>query len=251
MYKTAFITGGAQRIGAAVAQTLHAQGYDIFLHYGQSELAAQSLQNSLNKIRPHSCEIIQGDLNDANFAEKMTTWFEKFKRPLNVLINNASQFYPTPWQQATEEQWLQLFNCNAKAPFFLTQAFLPYLKQQHGHVINLIDIHAERTLEEHPIYSASKAALKSLTLSLAKDHGHEIRCNGISPGAILWPTQDAQKTAEQKKSDDAAQQAILNKIPMGRLGDVQNIADTVLFLCNNNYINGQIINVDGGRTVHS
>jgi len=244
MNKTALITGGAQRIGAAIARLLHQHDYDIFLHFGQSKQAALKLQSELNEIREGSCVLISADLTDENSALIIEEWFSEFHRPLDVLINNASQFFPTPWQSANNKDWHSIFASNVQTPFFLIQKMLPFLTACQGQVINLIDIHAERTLEQHPIYSASKAALKSLTLSLAKDEGAKIRCNGISPGAILWPEQEASQSEEEK-------QAILNKIPMGRLGSVDNIADTVLFLCKNDYINGQIINVDGGRTVYS
>lgn len=244
MNKTVLITGGAQRIGAAIARLLHSHDYDIFLHFGQSKQAALKLQNELNDLRDQSCMLISADLTDENSPFIIEEWFSEFHRPLDVLINNASQFFATPWQSAKPSDWQSMFASNVQTPFFLIQKMLPFLTAVNGQVINLIDIHAERTLEQHPIYSASKAALKNLTLSLAKDEGSKIRCNGISPGAILWPEQDAAQSPEEK-------QTILNKIPMGRLGSVNNIADTVLFLCNNDYINGQIINVDGGRTVYS
>lgn len=244
MNKTVLITGGAQRIGAAIARLLHKHNYDVFLHFGQSKQAALTLQNELNDIRDQSCMLFSADLTDENSPIILEEWFSEFHRPLDVLINNASQFFPTPWQSATEKDWSTIFTSNVQTPFFLIQKMLPFLTHANGQVINLIDIHAERTLEQHPIYSASKAALKNLTLSLAKDEGYRIRCNGVSPGAILWPEQE-------DSMDDKSKQQILDKIPMKRLGAVDNIADTVLFLCNNDYINGQIINVDGGRTVYS
>jgi len=244
MNKTVLITGGAQRIGAAIARLLHKHNYDVFLHFGQSKQAALALQSELNAIRDQSCMLISADLTDDNSPQIIEEWFSEYHRPLDLLINNASQFFPTPWQSATDNDWQTIFSSNVQTPFFLIQKMLPFLTAVNGQVINLIDIHAERTLEQHPIYSASKAALKSLTLALAKDEGHHIRCNGISPGAILWPEQSEDMSEESK-------QAILKKIPMKRLGRVENIADTVLFLCENDYINGQIINVDGGRTVYS
>lgn len=244
MNKTVLITGGAQRIGASIARLLHKNNYDVFLHYGQSKQAALGLQKELNDQREGSCELFSADLSDESSPIILEEWYSEFHRPLDVLINNASQFFPTPWQDATPQHWQTIFSSNVQTPFFLIQKMLPFLSQVNGQVINLIDIHAERTLEQHPIYSASKAALKSLTLSLAKDEGHRIRCNGVSPGAILWPDQNDNMSNEDKRE-------ILNKIPMKRMGRVDNIADTVLFLCANDYMNGQIINVDGGRTVHS
>lgn len=243
MSRYALITGGAKRIGAAIATTLHGNGYTILLHYGQSEQQALALQDQLNSIRPASCFIKSTQLS-YDTLDDLAQWVLSKTERLDALINNASLFYPTPWSEASKEQWDQLFSTNVQVPFFLTQALLPALTIANGSVINLIDIHAERSLESHPIYSASKAALKSLTLSLAKDLGHNIRCNGVSPGAILWPDQEGDIDIQEKET-------ILNKIPMNRLGEVSDIAGTVLFLLQNKYINGQIINVDGGRTVHS
>ena len=240
--KSALITGGAHRIGAAICRTLHNRGFTIYLHYGQSHDAAKHLQQELNSQRDNSCFIFSADLADSLAATNISDWLLSHTQQLDLLVNNASCFDATPWQSASPEQWQKLFTINTQSPFFLTQALLPALKKSTGQVINLIDIHVERGLPDHPIYCASKAALKSLTLSLAKDMKGGVRCNGISPGAILWPDHD---------SDTSVQQEILQKIPMGHLGDVDNITQTVMFLIDNDYVNGQIINVDGGRTLHS
>lgn len=239
----ALITGGTQRIGKAIVNILHQHNFDIFLHYGKNKEAAESIQQELNAIREDSCHIYSCDLTH-NHSDNIKQWILQHTDSLDVLVNNASQFFPTPWPSASMDNWDTLFSVNVKTPFFLTQSLLPLIEKTSGSVINLIDIHAERSLEDHPIYSATKAALKSLTQSLAKDYGDKIRCNGISPGAILWPENEGEVS-------DNAKQEILNKVPMQRLGDVDNIAQTALFLIKNDYINGQIINVDGGRTVYS
>jgi len=240
--KSALITGGAHRIGAAICRTLHNRGFTIYLHYGQSHDAAKHLQQELNSQRDNSCFIFSADLADSLAATNISDWLLSHTQQLDLLVNNASCFDATPWQNASQEQWQKLLTINTQSPFFLTQALLPALKKSKGQVINLIDIHVERGLPDHPVYCASKAALRSLTLSLAKDMKGGVRCNGISPGAILWPDHD---------SDTSVQQEILQKIPMGHLGDVDNITQTVMFLIDNDYVNGQIINVDGGRTLHS
>jgi len=237
----ALITGGAKRIGAAIAKRLHEDGYDILLHYGKSENEAKALAAELNEQRPQSCHVYSCAL-DAQSVNGLAQWALSFSQPLHVLVNNASQFYPTPWGKATQEDWQQLMGTNVQVPFFLTQALLPELAKHQGCVINIIDIHSERSLEEHPIYSASKAALKSLTQSLAKDLGNKVRCNGVSPGAILWPDQELSAVSKQTSFD---------RVPQQRLGSVENIAQTVSFICANDYLNGQVINVDGGRTVYS
>jgi pteridine reductase len=241
-HKSVLITGGAHRIGAAICHTLHKSGFTVYMHYGQSCDAAKKLQRQLNTIRADSCFIFSADLAHPAATQKISEWLLSHTQQLSLLVNNASCFDATPWEKATPQQWQKLLSINTQSPFFLSQSLLPALKKANGQVINLIDIHVERGLHNHPIYCASKAALKSLTLSLAKDMKGEIRCNGISPGAILWPDHDA---------NTQVQQEILQKIPMGHLGDVDNIAQTVRFLVDNEYVNGQIINVDGGRTLHS
>ncbi|MEH6347480.1 MAG: SDR family oxidoreductase [Bermanella sp.] len=242
MRKNALISGGSQRIGAAIVKALHQKGFTIYLHFGQNREAAQELQKALNKVRENSCHILSCDLSEDHAPKTIANWLLENTQELDLLVNNASVFYETPWESACIGEWQKLFTINSQTPFFLSQALLPALKRSRGQVINLIDIHVERTLEDHPIYCASKAALKSLTLSLAKDLKGQVRCNGISPGAILWPEQEG---------DLSLQSEIIQKIPQGHLGDVKNISDTVLFLVENQYINGQIINVDGGRTLHS
>ena len=242
MSKNALISGGAQRIGAAIAKALHQKGFTIYLHFGQSHEAAQKLQKTLNVIREDSCHILSCDLSEHHAPKTIANWLLDNAQELDLLVNNASVFHQTPWESASIEDWQKILTINSQTPFFLSQALLPALKRNQGQVINLIDIHVERTLEDHPIYCASKAALKSLTLSLAKDLKGQVRCNAISPGAILWPEEEGNQSQKTE---------ILQKIPQGHLGDVKNISDTVLFLVDNPYINGQIINVDGGRTLHS
>lgn len=237
--KQVLITGAAKRLGAAIAQEFHQHEYRVLLHYQHSQTEAVNLAAEFNQIRPGSCALFQADLSDATQLHALANWVTN-QGPLDVLINNASRFYPTPWGETTDAQWQDLWHSNVKAVFFLTQHLLPLLIQSRGNVINLIDIHAQRPLEKHPLYSASKAALASLTQSLAKDMGHVIRANGIAPGAILWQGHSAAK-----------QQEILAKVPMQTAGSPAEIARCALFLAQSDYINGQIIAVDGGRTLYS
>lgn len=237
--KQVLITGAAKRLGAAIAREFHTAGYRVLLHYQHSQAEAINLAAEFNQIRPDSCALFQADLSQTEQLNALATWVIE-QGPLNVLINNASRFYPTPWGETTDAQWQDLWHSNVKAVFFLTQHLLPLLIQSRGNVINLIDIHAQRPLDAHPLYSASKAALASLTQSLAKDMGHVIRANGIAPGAILW-----------QEHSVAKQQEILAKVPMQTAGDPADIARCALFLAQSDYINGQIIAVDGGRTLYS
>ena len=238
--KAALITGGAKRIGAAIATTLHAAGMDLVIHFRRSAAEAQSLANALNGTRPNSVVLVEGDLeNSEDCATLAQQALEAFGR-MDALINNASAFFPTPIGEVTNDHWEALMGVNLKAPFFLSQACAKTLASTHGAIINLTDIYADRPLPLHPVYSASKAGLVALTRSLAQELGPDVRVNAVAPGAIIWP---------ESGDSEENQNEILRRTPLGRLGDPQDIADTVKFLlCDAPFITGQIINVDGGRS---
>lgn len=239
--KVALITGAAHRIGATTARTLHDAGMNIVIHYRNSERAAKALQQGLLQLRPDSVALVQGDLQQiAEFNTLIQQAHSNWTR-LDVLINNASTFYPTPVGTITEEHWGDLVGTNLKAPLFLAQAAAPYLQKQQGNIINIVDIHADRPLKEHTVYSIAKAGLAMLTRSLARELGPEIRVNGIAPGAILWP---------ENEMDDATKREILSRTALKRSGEPADIAHTTLFLIRDaHYTTGQILNVDGGRTL--
>jgi len=235
------ITGGARRVGAEVARTLHAAGANVVIHYRTSSAAAISLADSLNKVRARSAAIYAAHLSSPDAPEKVVAAaLLEFGR-LDVLINNASSFYPTPVGQITLPQWDDLVGSNMKAPLFLAQAAAPSLKARRGLIINMVDIHALRPLKGHPVYCAAKAGLVMLTKALARELGPEIRVNGIAPGPVLWP---------EGGIDDSVKQEIVGKTALKRIGSPQDIARTALFLAGNApYITGQIIAVDGGRSI--
>ncbi len=214
---------------------------NLSLHYRSSTNAAIELQNRLEACRSHSVQLIQGDLLEpsvpANLVEQTLQQWGR----LDLLVNNASAFYPTPVDTATPAQWDELMGANLKAPFFLAQAAAPQLRQNRGCLINMIDIYAQRPLAEHPIYCIAKAGLAMLTQALARELGSEVRVNGIAPGPILWPEDDL---SEQRKTQ------ILAQTVLGHSGTPQNIAQTLLFLVRDGaYITGQIVVVDGGRSI--
>jgi len=240
--KVCLITGGAQRIGAHIASLLHAQGMRLLIHYRNSSQQAIELQTKLNAVRPDSVCIMQADLCELDSLRALIEQAQNQFGRLDVLINNASSFYPTAIGDVTEEQWNDLLCSNLKAPFFLSQYAAPLLKASNGCIINMVDIHAERPLKEHPVYCSAKAGLVMLTKSLARELGPEVRVNAIAPGAILWP--EANMTEETKTS-------ILARIALKRQGNPDNIAQAALFLiANAGYTTGQIITVDGGRSLH-
>ncbi|WP_198411210.1 pteridine reductase [Marinimicrobium alkaliphilum] len=239
----ALITGSAKRLGAQTARTLHAAGYRIVLHYRHSANDAEQLAADLNRTRPDSAVALQADLNQSTDVEQLARAALAQWQRLDALINNASSFFPTPVGEATEAHWDDLINSNLKAPFFLAQALAPALRASGGTIVNMADIHADRPLSQHPIYCAAKAGNVMLTKSLARELAPEVRVNGIAPGAILWPESDADMSEDAK-------QGILHKVPLGREGHPDDIARTILFLVRDApYITGQIIAVDGGRSL--
>lgn len=240
--RVALITGAAHRIGAEIARTLHAAGADIVLHYRRSEEAAQALRRELERARADSVMLLGADLGDCQAFPGLLAHVQAFRGRLDVLVNNASSFYPTPFGQVSDEQWDDLFASNLKGPFFLAQAAAPLLRATSGCIINLVDIHAERPHKDHPVYSIAKAGNAMMVKALARELGPSIRVNGIAPGIILWP--ESQEVSQSQKAD------LLGRIALGRAGSAADIARALLFLaCEADYITGQIITVDGGRTL--
>ncbi len=237
--KTALITGGAQRIGAQIAQTLHNDGYNIIIHYRHSKKTAEILAKMLNAQRSDSATIIQAELSNLDDIHTLSHSIEQ----LDVLVNNASVFYPTPVKEVNQDIWHNIMDTNVMAPFFLSQSLTATLRKTSGCIINIVDIHAERPLKNHAIYNISKAGIAMMTKTLAKELAPEIRVCGVSPGSILWPENEVSLTDKQKNK-------MLNKIALGKQGSATDIANTVLFLANSTYITGQIISVDGGRTLN-
>jgi pteridine reductase len=235
------VTGAGKRVGAVIARTLHAAGYDLALHYRHSAADAELLAASLERQRSDSAYTVQGELADIDaLPELVQRVLGRFGR-LDALVNNASAFFPTPVGAATTAQWNELFASNAQAPFFLAQAATPALREARGAIVNLVDIYAERPLANHPLYCMAKAALAAMTRSLALDLGPDVRVNGVAPGAVMWPS-------DGKPYDD--QQAMLSRTPLQRAGSPEDVAGAVLWLLRDApFVTGQIIRVDGGRTL--
>jgi pteridine reductase len=239
--KTVLITGGAKRIGAETSRTLHQAGMNIIIHYRSSQQEADELCYELNQ-RENSAAVVQADLDDDNVYGRLIEDAVEVWGHLDVLINNASSFFPTPVGTITLGHWHNLVNSNLKAPLFLSQAATPYLRENNGCIINMVDIHAFRPMRKHPVYCAAKAGLAMLTQSLARELGPEIRVNGIGPGAILWPDNDM---------DEATKQSIIERTALKRHGEPSDIARAILFLVRDaDYITGHIVPVDGGRSLN-
>ncbi len=241
MQKNILITGAAKRIGAACARLLHSEGCNVFLHYRSSQEAAFQLCAELNEIRPDSAKIMRADLLDRSELEAVAAATSVAWGGIDVLVNNASSFYPTAVASVTEQQWDELLGSNLKAPFFLAKLLAETLTKNNGCIVNIVDIYAERGLQGYPVYSIAKAGLGAMTRILAKELGPAVRVNGVAPGAILWPDNDL---SEQDKRE------ILQRVALQRSGEPLDIAKAVLFLIKDaDYITGQIITVDGGRTL--
>jgi len=239
--KVVLVTGAARRIGAAIATTLHQNGANVAVHCRASSTDADLLVDRLNGERPDSAARFQADLNDTEGLPGLVDSVVSWHGALDILVNNASSFYPTPPGEITEAHWDDLIGSNLKAPLFLSQAALPALREAQGVIINLIDVHAQRPLRNHTVYGSAKAGLAMLTRSLAKDLAPDVRVNGVSPGAILWP---------ENGMNDVTKDTILQQIPLQRPGNPEDIAGCVLYLVRDaTYITGQIIAVDGGRSI--
>ena len=244
--KVALVTGASRRIGATTVKMLHQHDATVVIHYRNSKTDAEKLCDELNAIRPDSCFIEQAELGDTQSLSKMVDSVIAKVGRLDILINNASSFFPTKVGEITEDHWDNLFSSNLKAPLFLSQAATPYLTKTEGCIINMVDIHAERPLAEHPVYCAAKAGLLMLTKSLAKELGPKVRVNGVSPGAILWPEADGNSAEADKEH-----QALLDKTSLKREGSPDDIAKAIQFLVlEAPYITGHIIPVDGGRLLN-
>jgi pteridine reductase len=239
--KWALITGAGRRVGACIARTLHTQGANVVIHYKGSAAPASALAQELNAARAGSAFTKQCDLLENDALARMVSEIIARTRRLDVLVNNASSFYPTPVGSITIAQWEDLIGTNLRAPLFLSQAAVPHLRATQGAIVNLLDIHGVRPLRDHPVYGAAKAGLAMVTRSLARDLAPDVRVNGVAPGAVLWPDDGlADKTRE----------SIIRQIPMKRPGAPEDIASCVLYLVRDApYVTGQIITVDGGRSI--
>jgi pteridine reductase len=237
----ALVTGAGRRIGAAIVEALHDAGANVAIHYFKSGTDAAGLARRLNDARADSAFAIQADLRRLEALHALIAEVVTRAGRLDALVNNASSFYPTPLESLSEEAWNDLIDSNLKAPLFLAQAALPHLRAVQGTIVNIVDIHSTRPLRHHAVYGAAKAGLAMLTRSLAKDLGPEIRVNGVSPGAILWP-----EAGISAKVEDS----IIRQIALKRPGTPEDVAAAVLFLVRDApYVTGQVIAVDGGRSV--
>jgi pteridine reductase len=241
--KVVLITGGARRIGAAVARHLHGEGANLVVHYRSSTAEARQLKRELADARADSVTLVQGDLLKPGHLAGLVKDAVKAYGRLDALVNNASSFYATPLGEIDENAWDDLIGTNLKAPLFLSQAAARELKKTHGAIVNIIDIHAEFPMKDYVVYNVAKSGLVALTRSLARELGPEVRVNGIAPGTIVWPEDDTWK-------DDLARQRIVKQTALKRIGEPEDIAKAVAFLVSGApYVTGQVLAVDGGRSV--
>jgi pteridine reductase len=241
--KVVLITGAAKRVGKVITRYLHQQGLRVLIHFHHSKQDAEQFCQELNQQRENSAHCISANLKNFDELSKLIETAAQVWGQLDVLVNNASTFFPTPLAEATESQWFELIDVNLKAPWFLSQAAIPYLKNNKGCIINISDIHAALPLKGYPIYSIAKAGLNMLTKSLAKELGPDIRVNAIAPGVLLWPS-------DGSVENDSLQKEIISRVALKKMGDPQYVAEAAWFLMNAEYITGDILNVDGGRLLN-
>ena len=242
--KVVLITGGAKRVGAAICRLLHAGGANLMVHYRSSVSEARALQAELNLQRPNSVAIIQGDLLNLPVLPSLVQETIGHFGRLDVLINNASSYYATEIGEIDEEQWDDLMGSNLKAALFLSQAAAPELRKQHGCIVNITDMHAERPKKGYIVYSVAKAGLVTLTRSLAQELSPEVRVNAVAPGPVMWPENNPQ-------FDEVYRQRVISQTLLKRIGGGEDVAKAVRFLIQDApFITGQVIAVDGGRSLN-
>ena len=241
MNKTIFITGAAKRIGKEIALTFKELGWNIIIHYNSSKSDADNLADQINKDNPNSAKTVQGNLDVKEDVQKIINEVNNSFPSIDLLINNASTFYPTPIDEISEDHWEKLIGSNLKGPLFLIQGLKENLKKSNGSIINITDTNLTKGVANYSIYSAAKAGLEAITKGLARELAPEIKVNAIAPGAMLEPP-DVTWTEEQKNK-------VIENIPLKRMGSEKDIANAVKFLANSEYITGQIIKVDGGRSL--
>ena len=241
MKKTIFITGAAKRIGKEIALCFSEIGWNIIIHYNSSKNDAQVLADEINDANPDSAITVQGNLDIKEDVEKLINEVRDGFPTIDLLINNASTFYPTPIEDISEEHWDKLVGSNLKGPLFLIKGLKDKLKESKGSIINITDTNLSKGVANYSIYSAAKAGLESITKGLARELAPNIKVNAIAPGAMLEPP-DVTWTEEQKSK-------VISSIPLNRMGSEKDISEAVKFLAKSNYITGQIIKVDGGRSL--
>ena len=241
MNKTILITGAAQRIGKELALSFFNKGWDIIIHFNSSKVEAENLADKMNSERSNSATIVQANLDNPDEITKLVKRTLSKNSRIDALINNASTFYPTPIGTFSEENWNALMGSNLKAPLFLIQSFHKELEKNQGFIINITDINVDKALINHSIYLAAKSGLQTLTKSLAKELAPNVRVNAIAPGAILEPP-NTEWTTEQKNN-------IIQAVPMKKMGTEKDIVDAAIYLSEAEYVTGQILNIDGGKSL--
>jgi pteridine reductase len=242
--RVALVTGAAQRIGAAIARELHAAGCNVLLHCRSSRAEADALAAELNAVRHDSAAVLQADLTQLPQVEQLAAAAIAHWNHIDLLVNNASGFFPTPVGTVNEPEWDSLFASNLKGPFFLSQALVPALRERRGAIVNIVDVYAELPLAQHAVYTMAKAGVAMMTRALAQELGPDVRVNGVAPGVILWPAE------ENPELGGAKAEALLAQTALKRIGDPADIARAVRYLgLEAGYVTGQILAVDGGRTL--
>ena len=239
--KTIFVTGGAKRIGKAIIELFAKEQWKVIIHYNKSKSDAEDLAEEINSKNSNSAFIVGGDLDNAEDVQSIISSVNSISETLDLLVNNASTFYPTPIEEISNDHWNRLIGSNLKGPLFLIQGFKEKLKNSEGSIINITDTNLTKGVANFSIYSAAKAGLESITKGLAKELAPEIKVNAIAPGAMLEPP-DITWTENQKNK-------VIESIPLKKMGAEQDIAEAVYFLARSNYITGQIIKIDGGRSL--
>lgn len=243
-HKVALVTGGAHRVGKAIALALADAGANLVIHYGSSEAEAHETVREI-KSRGVQAIAVQADLSDpAAIAALFEAITERFAR-LDVLVNSAANFVKQPFDEATPEDWMTVMQVNLRAPFFCTQHAARLMRavrrpaDQPAAIVNISDLAGLYPWRDFALHGIAKAGVLHLTRITARELGPDIRVNAIIPGAILPPSSMSPDSERWRRMGES--------VPLQRTGDPKYIAQTVVFLAHNDYITGAAIPVDGGE----
>jgi pteridine reductase len=238
--RVALVTGGAHRVGRALSVALADAGMRVAINYNSASAEADALVKELT-ARGLECRAYKADLTNANTPASLVASVARDFGGLDVLVNSAAVMHRTPVGEVSVEEWDSMFALNLRAPFFLAQAALPWLKAAKGCVVNLADLAAFETWPEYVPHGISKAGVVQMTRALARAFAPDVRVNAIAPGAVLLPD----------NWDDATRAHFASTTPLRRIGSPDDVVEAMLYLLRADYVTGDTLLVDGGRHVRS
>jgi pteridine reductase len=236
----ALVTGGARRVGKAIALALADRGADVVVHFNSGAAEAEETAAEI-RSRGVRASLVQGDLSDLAVAQALPGHANAAFGRLDIVVNSAAMMQRTPIGEVTAQDWERMFALNLRAPFFISQAAAPLLRERGGAIVNVADLAAYETWPAYVPHAITKAGIVQMTRGLAHALAPDIRVNAVAPGAVLLP---------DDWNDDSAKQ-LAETTPLARLGSAADVAQAVVYLCEATYVTGEVIIVDGGRHIRT